>query len=70
MTNFLKVKIIGWINDFGTCLHLSIVTFSTIGYENITSESIGDYFTSTFVTISVSKHIVTIEPVVMIAFRL
>jgi len=35
-----------FIKDFAFCLHFSIVTFSTVGYGNITPCSFGSYFIS------------------------
>lgn len=40
------VEIIQLIKDFGMCLHFSIVTFSTVGYGNITPYGAGSYFVS------------------------
>lgn len=40
------VGIIQIIKDFGMCLHFSIVTFSTVGYGNITPYGAGSYFIS------------------------
>jgi Uncharacterized low-complexity proteins len=35
-----------WMEDFGMCLHFSIVTFSTVGYGNIIPDGLGSYIIS------------------------
>lgn len=41
-----RVGIIQILKDFGICLHFSIVTFSTVGYGNITPYGAGSYLIS------------------------